>query len=70
MSMEEPVSPLCAPCLGDIIFVAKPKGCGGLCCGGFEVEADIARDEDAVFEDVVVGLEPEGEIKGETQRLQ
>ena len=59
MNMEEPVSPRCAPCLGVDLLVAKHKGCGGRCCGEFAVETDIARDEDAVFDDVVVGFEPE-----------
>ena len=58
---DEPVSPLCLTCADDCndqLF--GHEGSCGLCCGGLEAEQDVARDEDAVLDDVVLGFEIEG----------
>ena len=66
---DEPVSPLCLTCAvdcNDQLF--GQEGSCGLCCGGLETEQDVARDEDAVLDDVVIGFETDGNKSLQTLR--
>ena len=60
MMDDQPVRPPCSPCC-----IGHPDRCipreivCGVCCAGLEDEEDVARNEDAVLDDVVIGLEPD-----------
>ena len=58
---DDPVSPLCLPCNIDSLdeCLGREVACNMLCCGGLGEDEDIAEDDAAVLDDVVVGLEVE-----------
>ena len=58
---DDPVSPLCLPCNIDYLdgCLGREVACNMLCCGGLGHDEDIAEDDAAVLDDVVVGLEVE-----------